>query len=116
MFGRGFVTHAPACSGCGWRIRIQRTGGFFLTLAIGTAVMFLVWPYLDDFVARSLRKWVAMGLALASISPYIFWETFFPPSIDITAFSDSVEYEFRDSDYAHEFAALNRDAAWVKID
>jgi len=116
MFGRGFTVHVPACSRCGWRIRCQRVGGILLTLAIAAAFMFFVWPHLDDFVARSIRKWVAMGLILVCLAPYFLWEVLFPPSIDITAYPDKVDYEFRDPEYAYEFAALNEDADWVKVD
>ena len=42
MFGRGFSTHAPACAGCGWRIRFQRVGGVLLTLAIAGVFLFFV--------------------------------------------------------------------------
>ena len=116
MFGRGFTTDVPACASCRWRIRLQRVGGLIITLAVAAAFMFLVWPYFGDLVARPIRKWVAMGSIFVCLTPYLLWETFFPPSIDITAYSNSIDYEFRDSDYAYEFAALNDDAAWVKID
>lgn len=116
MIGRGFTTRVPACAGCSWRIRFQRVGGLLLTLAVAVAFLFFVWPYLEDFIARPIRRWVSMGLILVCLAPYIFWEMFFPPSIDITAYSKSVDYEFRDPDYAYEFAALNDDAEWVKIE
>ena len=57
-----------------------------------------------------------MGFVIVCLAPYILWETYFPPSIDITAYSESVDYEFRDSDYAYSFAALNEDAEWVKVE
>ena len=56
-----------------------------------------------------------MGLSLVCLAPYILWEIFFPPAIDITAYSESIDYEFRDSDYAFDFAELNDDAEWVRI-
>ena len=34
-------------------------------------------------------------------------KTIFPTPIDLTAFSESVDYEFRNADYAAEFASLN---------
>lgn len=77
---------------------------------------FLVWPHVDEFVARPIRKWVAMAMMLVCLSPWLLWETFFPPSVDITAFSNSVDYEFRNAEYADEFAELNSDAEWVKVD
>ena len=84
-------------------------------MGIAAAFMFFAWPYIDDFVARSIRKLVAVVLILVCLAPYFLWELFFPPSIDITAFSDSVDYEFRDEEYAYEFAALNEDAEWVEV-
>jgi hypothetical protein len=116
MFGRGYTVHVPACSRCSWRIRSQRVGGFLLTLAVAAAFMFFVWPYLNDFVARSIRKWVALALIIVCLLPWFLWDTIFPPSIDITAYRDNVDYEFRDADYAYEFAALNEDADWVKVE
>ena len=41
---------------------------------------------------------------------------FFPRPFDITAFSDSVDYSFRDRKAAFTFAISNSDAAWTKVD
>jgi len=57
-----------------------------------------------------------MGLALLCLAPQIIFEAYFPKDFDITAFSDSVDYEFRDEDMAYEFAELNEDATWVEIE
>ena len=86
-------------------------------MAMAVACLFLVfvWPNLDELVARPLRKWVAMILILVCLAPYFFWEILWPPAIDITAYKDSVDYEFRDFNYAMEFAELNEDAEWVRI-
>ena len=115
-FGSRFSVSVPACRGCGLRIRIQRIGGTVAILVIAALFMFLVWPHLEDFIPRAFRKWAAMGLLLLCISPWFLWEVFFPPSFEITAYSESVDYEFRDSFYAHEFADLNQDAEWVRIE
>ena len=40
--------------------------------------------------------------------PVILWEVFDPRAIDLTAYSTTVDYEFRDPADAAEFAALNR--------
>lgn len=77
--------------------------------------MAFVWPHVDDFVARFLRKWVAMGLILVCLAPYFLWEIIYPPAIDITAYKSSVDYEFKDAGFAYEFAELNGDAEWVRI-
>ena len=113
--GWGFSTQVPACRACGWKIRMQRIGGLLVAFAIAGLFLAFVWPHIDDFIPRALRKWVAVLLILICLLPYVLWETFWPPSIDITAFSNSVDYEFRDAEYAYEFAELNEDAEWVKI-
>lgn len=56
-----------------------------------------------------------MGLALVCLLPQIIVEVFFAKPFDITAYADSVDYEFTSKDYAVEFATLNIDAAWVKV-
>ena len=56
-----------------------------------------------------------MGLALGSLLPYFLYESLNPHPLDITAHSDSVDYEFRDAGMAYEFAELNQDADWVKL-
>ena len=116
MFGRGFTARIPACRSCGWRIRVQRVGGLICVVVFGFFFLVLVGPYLEGFVPRSLRKWVAMGLLLLCLSPWFLWEVLFPPAIDITAYSKSVDYEFRDSNYAHDFAELNQHAEWINVD
>lgn len=103
-FARGHVVQAPACYECGRRIRWQRRGGLLLTMVVAVLVLAFVWPFFDDFVARAIRKWLAMGLILVCLVPYFVWETFFPPAIDITAYPERVSYEFRDHEYARDFA------------
>ncbi len=116
VFGRGFKVRVPACRGCGLRIRVQRVGELIAIFTITILVMFFVGPFLDEVVPRALRRWVAVGLVVVCMSPWFFWENFFPPYIGMTAYSKSVDYEFRDFDYASDFAELNSDAEWVKIE
>jgi len=54
-----------------------------------------------------LRRWVAACVALTSASPFLLWHLLFPPPIDVTAYSQTVAYDFRDDKYAQEFALLN---------
>ena len=56
-----------------------------------------------------------MGLALVCILPQLIFEVFFAKPFDMTAYTDSVNYEFTSKDYAVEFATLNFDAEWVKV-
>ena len=56
-----------------------------------------------------------MGLALVCLLPQIIFEVLFAKPFDITAYADSVDYEFTSKDYAVDFALLNSNAAWVKV-
>lgn len=82
-----------------WRRRII-TWGF---AAIGVAVA----AYLLAEHHGPFKRWIALGIAMLCLSPLIVWEVLFPPPVDLTAYSNTVDYEFRDADYAAEFASLN---------
>ena len=86
-----------------------------MTLTVAVLFMTFLWPHVDDFVARPVRKWVAMGMILICLAPHFLWELLFPPAIDITAYKNSVDYEFKSCEFAHDLAELNRDAEWVRI-
>ena len=82
-----------------WIRRIV-TWGF---MAIGVAVAaYLLAGYRDPF-----KRWLASGIALLCLLPLIVWETIIPPPVELTAFSDTTDHEFRNADYAAEFASLN---------
>jgi hypothetical protein len=114
-FGMPFMVRVPTCTTCGWKLHLQRWLSLLLTIGVTVAVYFLIWPLVSDQVPRALRKWVMMGLALLCLMPLFLYEVFKPAAISITAYSDSVDYEFRNEELALEFAALNQDAEWVKI-
>jgi len=78
--------------------------------------MFFVWPLVTDFIPEAIRRWVAVGLILICLLPLFLFSIFNPPAFDITAYSESVDYEFRCADYAKSFAELNEDAEWVKME
>lgn len=115
-FGSACTVRAPACNHCGWRLHAGRFLSLAITIAIAAAAIWFIWPLFADAVPRSLRKFAMMGLALVCILPQIIYEVAYPKPFDITAYSDSVDYEFADEEYAIEFAALNHDADWVKIE
>lgn len=114
-FGRGFKVDVPACAGCAWRIRLYRMGGLAIAMGITLIFLFFIWPQFREVFGRGYRNYVAMGMILICLTPYFVWEIVFPPAIDITAYSKNVDYEFRDEDYAYEFAELNEDAEWVNV-
>jgi hypothetical protein len=115
-FGKPFTVMAPACGFCAWGLHLRRIIILLITIAAIVVVMWLVWPTISADVPRFARKWVAMGLILVCLLPWFIWQAFFPHAFDVTAYEDSVDYEFRDKELAVEFAALNVDADWIKVD
>lgn len=115
-FGSACIVRAPACNHCSWRLHAGRFASLAFTVGVAIMAIWLIWPLVGDAVPRSLRRWAMMGLAVACILPQAIYEVVYPKPFDITAYSDSVDYEFADQELAVEFAALNHDAEWVKID
>jgi hypothetical protein len=108
-FGARFSVNVPACEECHQRMIRQRwlrrfVCGIFMVVGFGVAV-----SALGSF-RGPVKRWLAMGIVLACMIPWFVWETFSPRPIDLTAYADSVQYEFRDEDYADEFLELNQDA------
>jgi hypothetical protein len=104
--GRRFAVDVPACPPCARHLRRQR----LLRLVVGGAVAVagaVVAVALLQWYRGPMRRWLAMGITLVCMLPYILWETFSPPPFGLTAFAETVDYEFRDAGYAAEFAALN---------
>jgi hypothetical protein len=105
-FGQRLTVEVPACEPCRGRMRRQRWVQLAVNAAgavagVGLAMSLLRW------YQGPLKRWLVLGIALVCLLPVILWETFFPRPFEMTAFSDTVDYEFRDSGYAKEFAALN---------
>jgi len=76
----------------------------------------LMWPQVKDFVPETLRRLTTVGLILITLLPLFLLCIFHPSAFDITAFHDSVDHEFRRSDYANSFAELNEEAKGVTIE
>ena len=110
MFGKPFTVKAPACTACGWWLHLRRVVSLLITLGTVIVAFWFLWPIVSDQLPRAARKWIMMGLGLLCLAPQIIYEVFFPHPFDITAYSDNVDYEFRDEDLAYEFAELNEDA------
>jgi hypothetical protein len=105
-FGPRFSIDVPACQPCCGRMRRQR----WIRLAVNTAFI-LIGVGIGFSLFRGyrgpLKKWLILPVALVCLLPVMVWETLFPRPIDLTAYSTTVDYEFRDMVYAQEFAALN---------
>lgn len=93
----------------------MRLLSLIVTIAIAAAALWLIWPGIEDAVPSGLRRWAMMVLAPVCVSPQILYEVYFARPFDVTAYKDSVDYEFTSEGYAVEFAMRNHDAAWVKV-
>jgi hypothetical protein len=105
-FGPRFSVNVPSCHNCRGLIRRQKwirlaVNAVFILIGVSVGYSALRWYH------GPLKKWMVLVVALVCVLPVIFWELLFPGPIELTAYSATVDYEFRDSAYAHEFAALN---------
>ena len=78
-------------------------------MVLALLILFIIKPIVTPLVAPAFQRWSLLISLLICLSPYFLWEVFFPPAIELTAYTDSVDYEFRDEAYAMKFAELNRD-------
>jgi hypothetical protein len=105
-FGQRFSVEVPSCGPCRAGMQRQRWARLAVNMAcaiVGVGVGFSVLRW----YAGPLKKWLVMAVALVCLLPVVLWETLFPRPLDMTAFSETVDYEFRDATYAQEFAKLN---------
>jgi hypothetical protein len=106
LFCRPFSVRVPVCRTCAPRLRVARLMRLAVTLALivagVTAAIWLLGTY-----EGAGRRYIAVGIAILCIMPFFMLEAFFPPPIDVTAYSTTVDYEFADEAYADEFARLN---------
>ncbi len=106
-FGRRFTVEVPACAPCRARMRRQRWVQFVVNVTVIVIGVSVAISLLHSYHGP-LKKWLVLGIALLCLLPVVLWETFFPRPFDMTAFTNTVDYEFRDAAYAEEFAMLNQ--------
>ena len=107
-FGKRFSVRVPACKSCAIKLQIRRWGALLAFILIATIILFIIGPLVTPHVPASMRKWALMISLLVCLSPFFLWETLFPPAFELTAYSDTVDYEFRNETYAVHFGLLNR--------
>lgn len=112
-FGKRPYVEAPACGHCVRTLRrsrlIRALCSWIVILPITLVILYVVDKRLGWFSGplRPFRKWIAAGVILVALVPYVAWELFHPPCIDATARGKKIDYEFADPDYAERFAELN---------
>ena len=117
----GFVTDIPEGWGevqvpihnwCKWRFRGRR---WLTRLAYFALIGILYWlcgSQIQEMFPRPLRRIGLKVVFTILLIPVVFIEKLFPPRFDMTVYSETIEYEFLDSDYADEFAHRNADNVW----
>jgi len=103
-----FSVGIPCCRACGVRLQLWRAWDFSRTLIIGGASfafgMIFLLPRLEGW-ATGL---IVLGLCGLGFLAVFIWNRLFPPAFNVDVHSTHVEYEFRNSSLAHEFAELNQ--------
>ena len=103
-----FSVSVPACPDCGSRLRWQSTWRFLRTIVVagvamsGAAVLFYKMGFRDAVLGG-----ISFAVLVAAMIVLVGWEMFHPPEFKIDVGPANVDYEFRDREYAHEFAELN---------
>lgn len=128
--GERFSADVPVCGNCRGKVKQQRWLRSSISLSIiGVAIAVWLLIYFQEpskaepsgsIVGKLLERllpdylrleaWVLMGIVLVCLFPWALWEELFPPPFDMIAYSNDVDYQFRDAKYAEEFAQLNKAA------
>jgi hypothetical protein len=115
VHGARFSVDVPSCEPCRrqmirqkWLRRIL----FGIPVVVGMGVASSMFGSFHSPLYRMLM----MGVGILCLIPFVVWETFFPRPIDLIAYSDTVDYEFLDEEYAQEFASLNYEAIEAELE
>jgi hypothetical protein len=105
--GPRFCAEVPACRLCRGRLRRGATARMILEwvlifAGVGLATWALGWQ------PAGWGKWAIIGLGLLAVLPLLVWDQIFPPLLDLTAYSNTVDFDFRNALYAEEFRKLNQ--------
>jgi hypothetical protein len=104
--GSRLTVEAPVCERCRKRTR-RRRWALVVVYALLLSVGILLWLVLTHGSKGPGRTWIGLGIILLCLLPGFVWEFFRPTALEITANPDTVDYQFRDPDYAIDFYLLN---------
>lgn len=105
-FGPRFSVEVPCCLACRLELRSQRWRRWIVEGVFVVAAALAAFYLLRSYEGAG-KRWLLMGAALVGILPLFLWQQLHPVPLELTAYSKTVEYGFRDADFAAEFAALN---------
>jgi hypothetical protein len=77
-----------------------------LLVALASAALGVVWAYLLGFRDAGMGL-ICLGFICVGFIGLVGWEILHPPPFKIDVGPINVDYEFRDRQYAHDFAKLN---------
>jgi hypothetical protein len=106
LFAFGPLHHVdvPTCKRCKRRLLASRALRFLFMCACLVAAMGLTARFTEGM---EWRKLYVLGAALLAVLPWLAVNFFFPAAVDVTAYDKKVEFDFRDDEYAQEFAEMN---------
>jgi hypothetical protein len=103
---RRIRVQVPVCAECLPLVRRRRRLKWWVELVVILAVVAVVY-LITRMLDWSPRKPTRLFIVFLACIPAFALFSYFPPPFDLTPLSTHVDYEFRDLDYAREFAALN---------
>lgn len=107
--GPRFSVRVPACKRCAFNLQLRRWSAFVFIGVLAYIILVHIAPLVTPHVPVGLRKWALAAAVIVCLTPYLAWEAFFPPSMELTAYADEIDYEFRDPGYALQFMMLNNE-------
>ncbi len=105
-FGNFFSANVPICKFCKHKFRFPKWGRFIAGIILMSIGMFLS-IYMFGEISAWYKKWIFAGVILITLIPLFIWQLVFPAYFELTAYKDSIVYEFKSENYALEFVNKN---------
>jgi hypothetical protein len=102
-----YYTRVPCRTELKLRVNLARAWRFCRTVVVGLGSMALTAYLLYPTLKGATLGLSALGVTVVCMVAVVVWEKTHPPAFNITVLGDNVDFEFRDHEYAREFARLN---------
>lgn len=106
FMGRKMRLEIPYCTQCLWTVQRHRRWRSLTCLA-GVVAAIALAAYVRRWVPSAHQNLVYVGAAFVALTPAFLWRGFAQPPVEATIEPDGIRFEFRDADYAGEFAGQN---------
>ncbi len=98
----------PACSACRDHFRRSRLARFLIALAIMAVALIVIRVLIPDGWTRRERRLASFGIGAVAVVAWILVYFIRPLAFALSQpAKNSVVYEFKNAEFAHEFARLN---------